>query len=136
MIVDTSALVAALRSEPHWEVLLDALLKDQGFLPTPVIVEFRRVTSQRMNVADPAATALLAEVAAAFVSILPFDFQAAQAAVDANPRFGTGGGLGGPLNMTDLIVYGVAKTTGRPILCTGKNFIQTDATIHPASRHW
>ena len=87
-----------------------------------------------LNAPVPDATTLLLELTGASLSILDFDSASAQAAVDANSRFGTGGGLGGPLKMTDLIVYGVAKTTGRPILCTGKDFIQTDSAIHPASR--
>ena len=47
-----------------------------------------------------------------------------------------GNSKGGKLNLLDLMVYAVAKRTGRPILCTGRDFASTDADIHPASRQW
>ena len=47
-----------------------------------------------------------------------------------------GNSKGGKLNLLDLMVYAVAKRTGRPILCTGRDFASADADIHPASRQW
>ncbi len=52
----------------------------------------------------------------------------------ANEAHGTGNHRGGTLNLLDLMVYGMAKRTGRPILCTGRDFAATGIAIHPASR--
>ena len=58
----------------------------------------------------------------------------ARAAADANASFGAGNSCGSPLNLLDLMVYGVAKVSGPPILCTGKDLARTDIALHPASR--
>ena len=83
---------------------------------------------------DPAADRLIARLIEEGLRIVPFDGAAAEAAIGANPNHGKGNGTGGKLNMLDLMVYGVAKVTGLPILCTGRDFAATDALIHPASR--
>ena len=87
-----------------------------------------------MNAVDARVAAFLAELEAAGTLVLPFYLKDAEAAVTANAVYGSRGGLGGPLNMLDLMVYGVARARGLPILCTGKDFTKTDALIHPASR--
>lgn len=134
MIVDTSALVAVVRREDGYEPILRAMLAETGFIPAPVLVEFHRVTGLAGNAVDPDAEALVDKITAASVEIAPFAPAAAMAACRANALFGSGGGRGGKLNMLDLMVYGVAKVSARPILCTGKEFRATDALIHPASR--
>jgi ribonuclease VapC len=133
LIVDTSALVAIAYNEEGADKLAAALLAEPGLLITPVIVEFRRVTAGHLNQPNPAADALLAELFAARIVVTPYDIADADASVAANALYGTGKGLAGPLNMLDLMVYGAAKVRGMPILCTGKDFTQTDAAIHPAS---
>jgi ribonuclease VapC len=134
MIVDTSALVAVLKSEAGSDKLLLALVDQAGWIPSPVLVELRRVTKLAQNRPDPDVDAMLAVLNDAAIGILAFDVSAAEAAAMGNAAYGTGNGRGGKLNMLDLMVYGVAKATGLPILCTGKDFIRTDALIHPASR--
>ncbi|MFM2099239.1 MAG: hypothetical protein RLZZ366_778 [Pseudomonadota bacterium] len=86
------------------------------------------------NRPNPAVEALLSALIDAGTVTLPFDLIMARAAAKANVRYGTGNGRGGALNMLDLMVYAVARLKGLPILCTGKDFLQTDAKIHPASR--
>ena len=134
MIVDTSALVAVVRAEDGWRPIAEALRSDLGFIITPVLVEFRRVTSDRFNRAVAVADDLLAEIRNCRIHIIPMRETVVLAAIAANEQFGTGNGLGGKLNMLDLMVYGAAKEAGLPILCTGKDFIATDALIHDASR--
>lgn len=134
MIVDTSALVAVAYREDGATALLDALLTEAGLLIAPVVVEFCRVTALALNRPNPAADALLAELIAARIVAAPLDMAAADAAIAANRRYGSGGGLGGRLNLLDLMVYGAAKVSDLPILCTGKDFAKTDIAIHPASR--
>jgi ribonuclease VapC len=134
LIIDTSALVAVCWAERGSGAMHAALLGGYGFIPAPVIVEFRRVTALVGNQPDPLVESLLGDFMRAGVTVLPFDAACADAAAAANLRFGSGNGRGGPLNLLDLMVYGAAKATGLPILCTGKDFAATDAILHPASR--
>jgi ribonuclease VapC len=136
VIVDTSALVAAFRREDGHPLIVTALFTEPGYILTPVLVEFHRVTALDHNVIDPDAEEMIDRLTAQSIEILDFGRDAALAAVRANAAFGSGGGHGGKLNMLDLMVYGAAKVSGRPILCTGKDFTATDAAIHPASRRW
>lgn len=134
MIIDTSALVAAAWREDGFEIIVDTILEGGGYLPTPVILEFHRVTALAGNLADPIAVGLLKELVEAGNPIVALDMESAEAAVAANPVYGSGNGRNGPLNFVDLMVYGVAKARAMPILCTGRDFSRTDAAIHPASR--
>lgn len=134
MIIDTSALVAVLNEEDGSDDLFAAFASGMGLIPAPVIVEYERVTSLKGNRVDPKARALLDILQSFGVKIIAFDVPAAAAAAAANSRYGSGNGRGSPLNMLDLMVYGVARTMVLPILCTGRDFAATDAAIHPASR--
>jgi ribonuclease VapC len=134
MIADTSALVAIVRSERHWETLFQAIFKGEGVIPAPVIVEFHRVTGLKDNKFDPVAAGLIDEMLAGKFTVHPFDETAALLASEANATFGSGNGKGGKLNMLDLMVYGTAMALDLPILCTGKDFAATDVALHPASR--
>lgn len=136
MIVDTSALVAILREEEGRESLRDALLVEGGLIPSPVLVELRRVTARSGNRLHPDASELLVSLQAERTTIEPFTAEDADLASAANAQYGTGNGRGGRLNMLDLMVYGMARRMERPILCTGKDFAATDIAIHPASRGW
>lgn len=134
MIVDTSALVAIVKVEAGSEALLDAVAWEAGLVPSPVLVEFERVTAMSDNQPSPEAGAILETLLARQLRVEPFNEADARSAAAANEAWGSGNGRGGPLNMLDLMVYAVAKRTGRPILCTGRDFAATDAAIHPASR--
>lgn len=134
MIVDTSALVAVVRVEKGRERILTALLEDEGIIPTPVIVEFERVTALEGNAPDPDARELLRLLFDGRIASAPFTAADALIAADANARHGTGNGRGGALNMLDLMVFGMAVRSDRPILCTGRDFGSTGIALHPASR--
>lgn len=137
LIVDTSALVAVVSREKDYGALADALVAGSIWLPAPVLVEFRLVTASTGNSPNPAAAAaLLAKLISDGARIRDFDQASADAASFASVRYGKGNGLGGHLNILDLMVYGAAKASGLPILCTGKDFAATDAVLHPASRRW
>ena len=115
-------------------MLAEALANEEGGLPTPALVEFHRVTRRRGLDTYAIALKMLAEWQLAGLKLIPLIEEAAIAAIEANARYGKGNFEGGKLNLLDLMVYGVAKTTGRPILCTGDDFATTDIAIHPASR--
>ena len=136
MIIDTSALIAILRDEEGRESIRDALLVEGGIIPTPVVVELRRVTARTGNQLHPDASDLLIQLQAERTTIESFTADDADLAVAANAQYGTGNGRGGTLNMLDLMVYGMGRRMERPILCTGKDFAATDIAIHRASRGW
>lgn len=120
--------------EDGWREMAAALRDELGFIIAPVLVEFRRVTAIKGNRPGPAADKLLAELRNYRIHVIPMRENVALAAIAGNERYGTGNGRGGTLNMLDLMVYGAARETGLPILCTGKDFAATDAVIHIASR--
>lgn len=134
MIVDTSALIAVVRLEAGYEALREALIFESSLLPAPALVEFARVTAVQSNQASKTAGAVVQRLLSRSMRVEAFTAEDGAIAAAANEAWGTGNGRGGPLNMLDLMVYAVAKRTGRPILCTGRDFTATDAAIHPASR--
>ena len=136
MIVDTSALVAVLRREEGYAPILDALVQEDSLLPTPVLVEFARVSAGAGNAPSPQAEALVATLLGARATVLPLGETAARLAAAANEAHGRGNGRGGLLNILDLMVLGCAQAEGRPILCTGRDFAASGADLHPASRPW
>lgn len=131
MIVDTSALIAIAEAEPGSDALIDAIA-DGGLVPAPVLVEFRRVVTKRGLRVHPGAEIILSDLLTR-LSVEPFTAGDADIAGDANMKFGAGNGRGGTLNLLDLMVYAVARRTGRPILCTGRDFSATDAHVHRSS---
>ena len=136
MIVDTSALVAIVSREPHADTLLDAILDGDAAIPAPAFVEFNRVVSGRGSRFAKSAVETVEQLFANGLKIEPFTSQDAVHASNAISAHGSGNGRGGKLNLLDLMVYAVARRTGQPILCTGKDFAATDADIHPSSRRW
>jgi ribonuclease VapC len=114
--------------------LLEMMSAEPGLLPAPVVVEFERVTALGGNLPDPDAAELLRELLDGEMQIVSFTADDARLAMSANQAWRSGNGRGGPLNILDLMVYAVAKRTGRPILCTGRDSAATDAAVHPASR--
>lgn len=135
MIVDTSALVAAVKGEPESEDLKRAMLRG-GLVPAPVLLEFRRVLTERGAHPAPEAELILQDLLSAELAVEPFTGEDAEIAAAANLEYGAGNGRGGRLNLLDLMVYATARRLGAPILCTGRDFASTDALIHPASRPW
>lgn len=136
MIIDTSALVAVARKEEQFESIFEAMFAEDAVIPSPVLVEFYRVTAFRGNRRDPNAVALISGLLAENVAVEDFSQNDAERAALANETFGSGNGRGGTLNMLDLMVYGIARRMNRPVLCTGRDFAATDIAIHPASRSW
>lgn len=125
--------MAIAKGEEGDENLLRAIHGGRGLLPAPVLVEFRRVAFGQASQATRAdAEALIRFLIPKPLTLIPFTPEHGQAAAAANERFGTG--HGGKLNLLDLMVYGCAQIEKSPILCTGLDFINTDAKIHPASR--
>ena len=134
-IVDTSALVALFLKEPRWDDIA-AILRDQNCaIPAPVLLEFATVTSGRYRQPQDAIDLFLSVLTEnANINVAPFDTDDASTARAAARLFGKGRRNHAQLNIVDLMVYGIARRLGAPILCTGRDFAETDALIHPASR--
>ncbi len=131
VIVDKSALIACAFDDAESAELKRAILHG-GFVPAPVLLEFRRVVTKCGSWPERFLTNLLG----AELSVLPFGEAEAEIADAANYQFGLGNGRGGTLNLSDLMVYAAAKRRDLPLLCTGTDFSKTDIAIHPASRNW
>ena len=134
MIVDTSALIAVLLGEEGSREILDALDEESGMLPAPALAEYWTVASGSRVGAAPQARVLMDEWRDGGLTVLPFNEGHAERVRAAIPLYGKGNGRGGLLNLTDLMVYAVAKERGEPLLCTGKDFSATDLELHAASR--
>ena len=134
MIVDTSALIAVLLGEEGNREILDALDEEAGFLPAPALAEFWTVAIRSRVDAAHQASVLLDEWRDGGLTVLPFTDEHALRVREAIPLYGKGNGRGGLLNLTDLMVYAVAKERAEPLLCTGQDFATTDLDLHAASR--
>jgi ribonuclease VapC len=134
LIVDTSALVAVLRGEDGWQPLVGALYSEQGVIPAPVIFEFHRVTSGEFNEPSQPALDLIEELLARRIEIAPLTAAEASMAARLNHKNGSGNMRGGTLNLLDLMVYAMSLERNAPILCTGRDYANAKAKIHPASR--
>jgi ribonuclease VapC len=134
VIVDTSALVAVLLGEAGWEALREALTVEPGWLPAPALAEFTLVSYGKSAALGRLGDMLLAELRSGLLDVVAFDAHHAAHIGAARARYGKGNGLGGQLNLLDLMVYAVAKERGEPLLFTGQDFSSTDIIVHPASR--
>jgi ribonuclease VapC len=134
LIVDTSALIAIVALEEGHEGLNAALVHEDNVIPAPVLVEFHLVTSREGNAPNPDAQLFIATLLGQRSRVESFSAEDAALAPEAHQRHGRGSGLGGKLNILDVMVYCMARRLGRPILCAGRDFVPTGIMIHPKSR--
>ena len=124
MVIDTSALVALLLSEPKADALLEALLTaDTVFLSAATVVEAGIVMQARYG-ADGASRLdrLLVQLGA---ELVPLTTIHADLARQAFRRYGKGQHPAG-LNYGDCFSYALAAALGEPLLFVGEDFSQTD----------
>ena len=110
MIVDTSALIAVLRSEPDPGRYIDVLSR-------------RRVADLSRQVCRDRLHDLPAQ---AGTKLLPVTIRHAQIARRAYRDFGKGSGHPAGLNVGDCFAYALARASGEPLLFKGDDFSQTD----------
>jgi len=127
MVVDTSALLAILLSEPEAPSLIRALAQAPSrSVGAPTLVEAAAVMTARKGPAgEIALDALLRRLD---VRVVPFTEDAARLARFAYGRFGKGVGSPAVLNYGDCLAYGTAMAAGEPLLFKGNDFSQTDVT--------
>jgi ribonuclease VapC len=129
LVVDTSAVVALLKSEPGWETLASRLhaaafrlLSVAGWVELSLVVAGRH--------GDAATLAFLDRfLQTAAIERRPVDEPQARLAREAFLRFGKGRHPAG-LNFGDCFAYALARTLDAPLLFVGDDFARTD--VRPA----
>jgi ribonuclease VapC len=128
MIVDTSALVAILRDEPEARRLAIALANGQqhrmsaaNFLEAAIVIDGSR---------DPVASRLFDDLLReSRIHIEAVTEEQARIAREAYRDFGRGSGHVAALNFGDCFAYALARTSGEPLLCKGRDFIHTGIPV-------
>ncbi len=122
IVVDTSAIVAILMSEPE-RPTLRAAIADAGRILVSAVstVELAAVTGRD----DELFEAVRSFLNEAYVTIEPVDAEQAVIAVEAYRRFGKGRHPAG-LNLGDVFPYALARRRGLPLLFKGGDFSRTD----------
>ncbi|MBI4539872.1 MAG: type II toxin-antitoxin system VapC family toxin [Gemmatimonadetes bacterium] len=130
MVIDTSALLAILFSEPEASRLVQAIAANATRLAAaPTVVEASAVMLARKGPeGDIALDALLRRLDIDVVAMSP---DAAALARSAYSRYGRGVGSPGVLNYGDCLAYGVAMALGEPLLFAGGDFPRTDVPPAP-----
>lgn len=129
IVVDTSAAVAILLSEPQAEALLVALDDaEPRLMSAATFVELGAVLEAKLHPAG-------AGIAARFVhdggvDVVAFDRTQAEHALEGWRRFGKGRHPAA-LNLGDCFTYGLAVAGDHPVLCVGDDFARTDVEVVP-----
>lgn len=133
IVVETSAIVAILRSEPNAEKLVIALASaDRRACCATCYVEAGVVAAGRERRPLDGVAALDAFLKYFSIDIVPIDADLARLALDARIRFGKGFGHPAQLNFGDSFSYALAKKLNAPLLFVGADFALTD--VAPALR--
>ncbi len=126
IVVDTSAIVAVLFSEPGSADLERHLLGDRCVMSAATRVELGIVIEAKTG---PAGTQLLEELLGRVeIEIAPVDAELAEEAIVSWRRFGKGRHQAG-LNFGDTFSYALSRRLGQPLLFVGNDFSHTDVTV-------
>ena len=128
MILDTSAVIAILRSEPEAAAIAQAI--EQAVHRRISAVNYVEAAAVIDSSRDPIASRrfddLLRE---AEVTIEPVSENQARIARAAYRDFGKGSGHPAKLNFGDCFAYALAKAKKEPLLFKGNDFRHTDVTF-------
>ncbi len=124
MIVDSSALLAIILSEPEEEAFSLAIYQaTQPKMSTASYFEVALKVDSREDGIDPVLDSTLNNLG---IVLVPVTIEHGRLARDANIRFGRHHLA--KLNFGDCLTYALAKATRQPLLFKGKDFIHTDLT--------
>jgi ribonuclease VapC len=128
MVLDTSAIIAAITNEPDAARYQMAMLEtDSLFISAVTVLETRIVLVARLG---SEAVGLFDELLEkAGVVVVSFDHEMAKAAFEAFRRFGKGQGHLAQLNIVDCTAYALAKARSQPLLFKGADFARTDVLV-------
>ncbi len=127
MILDTSAIAAIFFKEPGYEVLFKKLSNARFVgIGAPTMVECGILLSARLGLD---ARGLLSRfLEENDVIIIPFSASHMYVSIGAWLKYGKGRHPA-RLNFGDCMTYAVAKLAEMPLLCTGRDFSQTDLEL-------
>lgn len=121
MIVDTSALVALIRSESRAADVMKALDDHpQRLIAAPTVLELSIVMGQARASDIDSILGILG------LTIVECGVDELRCAREGLRRYGRGSGSPARLNFGDCLVYGAAKAAGLPLLFIGDDFTHTD----------
>jgi ribonuclease VapC len=125
MVLDTSAIIAAIANEPDGRRYRTAMDEADSLLISTVtlfetkVVLFARLGSQAVDLFEEL-------VEKAGIVVVSFDDDMAKAAFAAYRRFGKGQGHPAQLNIVDCAAYALAQARSQPLLFKGADFARTD----------
>lgn len=129
MIIETSAIVAIIIEESSADALTAAIAAEPVRRMSAVNLVEASILRRQFG---PEAVATLDQLLVDMdVQIGPFDMNQADAARIAYFAMGRGSGHSAGLNFGDCFSYALAKITGEPLVCTGKDFASTDIEMVP-----
>lgn len=124
MILDSSAVVAILRSEPEAAAFRGAIESADA-----IAISAATVLEVSMVVGPDRQAVLDRFLDACGAVVVPVDEEQVSVARRAVIRFGRGSGSPAKLNFGDCFTYALASVTGRPLLCKGDDFVHTDLDL-------
>jgi ribonuclease VapC len=128
MVIDTSAVIAILFSEPEAARLIAAIDEDTvRIIGAPTLVEAGAVMIAKRGPTGP--VALDALMQRLDIKIEAFSGTAADFARSGYSKYGKGVGSPSVLNYGDCLSYGLAQALGQPLLFKGNDFPATDVAI-------
>jgi ribonuclease VapC len=127
IVIDTSALVAYLRSEPKGPLVLDAIEQAAvRHMSAFNVFEARVVFGLRFGAHALGGLELL--LSRTQMVVVPFDADQALLAYRTYQKLGKGTGHPAQLNMGDCAAYALATSMDLPLLYVGEDFAKTDIT--------
>jgi ribonuclease VapC len=125
MVLDTSAIVAAILGEPDGPSYRQAMLDAHELaISTVTVLETRIVLHARFG--SEAVREFDEMLKQAGILVTPFDEAMTDAAFEAFRQYGKGQGAAAQLNFGDCAAYALAKISGEPLLFKGDDFSRTD----------
>jgi ribonuclease VapC len=126
IVLETSALVSLIRSEPEQKRITDVLQSAESVLVSAFsLYEAGVVLLGKGDIDDPKA-AIYEVMTWCSAEIVAFDEVQADLAYEAYAKFGKGFGSGAKLNLADCAAYALAKHLSAPLLFVGQDFSHTD----------
>ena len=127
LVIDTSAAVAILTSEPGADELIDQMAEATGRrMSTATLVELSIVMEARLG--PPGQGIVERFLRDSEIDLVPVDRTHVDRALEGWRRYGKGRHPAA-LNFGDCFAYALAVSDGSPVLCVGDDFAATDIDV-------
>jgi ribonuclease VapC len=123
MIIDSSALMSVINSEPDADRLLSTMAGSPCRMSVGTWLEVAIVADSRSTTHGERLDKM---VGALEIERVPVSERHAEVARVAYRRYGKGSGSSARLNFGDCFAYALSVTTGEPLLYVGNDFAATD----------